>query len=272
MTTTPNSKPGTHNPPPPRKVALITGAGRGIGLGIAQCLAKDGCDIVICDIHEEPVVAEALQGLRELGAEVLYCKADVTSAPARQQMMEAIKARFGRLNVLVNNAGVAPKVRADILEASEESFERLMKINLQGPYFLTQAAANWMILQKKADPSFWGCIINISSMSASVASPSRGEYCISKAGISMATKLWATRLGEFNIPAYEIQPGIIKTDMTSTVQAKYDKLIGDGILLQARWGFPEDIGRVAASMVRGDLAYSTGQVIMVDGGFTVQRL
>ncbi|MEI6148147.1 MAG: 3-ketoacyl-ACP reductase [bacterium] len=258
--------------PEPRKVALITGAGRGIGLGIAQCLAKDGCDIVICDLHEESVVAEALQGLRALGAEVLYCRADVTSAPARQQMLEEIKARFGRLNVLVNNAGVAPKVRADILEATEESFERLIKINLQGPYFLTQGVANWMIAQKKADPSFWGCIINISSMSAAVASPSRGEYCISKAGISMATKLWAVRLGEFNIPAYEIQPGIIKTDMTSTVQAKYDKLIGEGILLQARWGMPEDIGRVAASMVRGDLAYSTGQVIMVDGGFTVQRL
>ena len=147
--------------PEPRKVALITGAGRGIGLGIAQCLAKDGCDIVICDLHEESVVAEALQGLRALGAEVLYCRADVTSAPARQQMLEEIKARFGRLNVLVNNAGVAPKVRADILEATEESFERLIKINLQGPYFLTQGVANWMIAQKKADPSFWGCILSL---------------------------------------------------------------------------------------------------------------
>jgi 3-oxoacyl-[acyl-carrier protein] reductase len=255
-----------------RKVALITGAGRGIGLGIAQCLAKDNCDIVVCDIHEESTVTAALQGLRDLGAKVLYCKTDVTDAQGRQRMLDTIKATFGRLNVLVNNAGVAPKVRADILEASEESFERLIKINLQGPYFLTQAVANWMVAQKKANPAFTGCIINISSMSATVASPSRGEYCISKAGVSMASQLFAVRLGEFNLPVYEIRPGIIKTDMTSTVQAKYDKLIGEGILLQARWGLPEDIGRAAAMLVRGDLAYSSGQVIMIDGGFTVPRL
>jgi 3-oxoacyl-[acyl-carrier protein] reductase len=255
-----------------KKVALITGAGRGIGLGIATCLAKDGCDIVICDVHEDAVVADALNGLRKLGADVLYCRADVTDAAARRRMLDEIKAKFGRLNVLVNNAGVAPKVRADILDATEESFERLMKINLQGPYFLTQGAANWMVAQKKADPAFTGCIVNISSVSSTVASVSRGEYCISKAGVSMATNLWAARLGEFDIPVYEIRPGIIKTDMTATVTAKYDKLIGEGLLVQARWGFPEDIGRAAAMMVRGDIAYSTGQVIMVDGGQTIQRL
>ena len=254
------------------KVALITGGGRGIGLGIARSLACEQCDIVICDVHEEAVVAEALQGLRDLGAEALYCRADVADPEARRKMLGAIQATFGRLNILVNNAGVAPKTRADILEATEESFERLIRINLQGPYFLTQAVANWMIAQTKASAGFAGCIINISSMSATVASPSRGEYCISKAGVGMATKLWAARLGEFNIPVYEIRPGIIKTDMTATVQTKYDKLIGEGILLQSRWGLPEDIGKAAAMLARGDLAYSTGQVIMVDGGFTVPRL
>ncbi len=255
-----------------KKVALITGAGRGIGLGIAESLARDGNDIVICDVHEESVVAEAMAGLRKLGAAVLYCRADVTDAAARQTMLAQIKAQFGRLNVLVNNAGVAPKVRADILEATEESFERLIRINLQGPYFLTQAAANWMIEQKKADSTFTGCIINISSVSSTVASVTRGDYCISKAGVSMATKLYAARLGEHDLPVYEIRPGIIKTDMTSTVTAKYDKLIGEGLLLQSRWGFPSDIGRAAAMLARGDLAYSTGQVIMVDGGQTIQRL
>jgi NAD(P)-dependent dehydrogenase (short-subunit alcohol dehydrogenase family) len=255
-----------------KKVALITGAGRGIGLGIAQCLAKDGCDIAVCDVHEEAVVAEAMDGLRKLGATVLYCRADVTDPAARSHMLAEIRAKFGRLHVLVNNAGVAPKVRADILDASEESFERLIKINLQGPYFLTQAVANWLVAQKKADASFTGCIVNISSVSATVASPSRGEYCISKAGVSMATKLWAARLGEFDLPVYEIRPGIIKTDMTAVVTAKYDKLIGEGLLLQSRWGLPEDIGRAVAMMVRGDIAYSTGQVILVDGGQTVQRL
>ena len=255
-----------------RPIALITGAGRGIGLGIAQCLAKDGVDIVVCDVHEDSVVAEALNALRKLGATVLYCRADVTDPAARARMLDQIRAKFGRLNVLVNNAGVAPKVRADILEATEESFERLIKINLQGPYFLTQAVANWLVAQKKADPSFQGCIVNISSVSATVASPSRGEYCISKAGVSMATKLWAARLGEFDIPVYEIRPGIIKTDMTAVVTAKYDKLIAEGLLLQSRWGYPEDIGRAVAMMARGDIAYSTGQVILVDGGQTVQRL
>jgi NAD(P)-dependent dehydrogenase (short-subunit alcohol dehydrogenase family) len=255
-----------------RKVALVTGGARGIGYGIAECLAQDGCDLVIGDIQEESAVAEALAGLKKLGAEVLYCRADVSNAAARAQMLEAIQARFGRLNVLINNAGVAPKVRADILEATEESFERLIKINLQGPYFLTQGVANWMVSQKKSDAAFVGCIVNISSISATVASVGRGEYCISKAGVSMATQLWAARMGEFGVPVYEIRPGIIKTDMTATVQAKYDKMIAEGLLVQPRWGVPEDIGRAVAMMVRGDIAYSTGQVIMVDNGYSVARL
>lgn len=255
-----------------KPVALITGAGRGIGYGIAECLARDNCDLAICDIHEETTVAEVLKNLRKLGADVLYCRADVTNSDARQRMLADIKQRYGRLNVLVNNAGVAPKVRADVLEATEESFQRLIQINLQGPYFLTQAVARWMIEQKKADAQYQGTIVNLSSISATVASISRGDYCISKAGVSMATKLWAVRMAEFDIPVYEIRPGIIKTDMTAAVQAKYDKLIGEGLLLQSRWGLPVDIGRAVAMLVRGDLAYSTGQVIMVDGGYSVSRL
>ncbi len=258
--------------PNKKRVALVTGAGRGIGLGIAQCLAAERCDIAVCDIHQDEIVKDALERLRKLGADVLYCRADVSDANARSEMLARIREHFGGLNVLVNNAGVAPKVRADILEATEESFERLMRINLQGPYFLTQAAANWMIDQRGQDDQFDGCIVNISSISATVASPSRGEYCISKAGVSMATQLWAARLGEFGIPVYEIRPGVIKTDMTRPVVEKYAKLIAEGLLVQPRWGFPQDIGRAGAMLVRGDCAYSTGQAIMVDGGLTLPRL
>ena len=256
-----------------KRTALITGAGRGIGLAIAQKLAAENFNIVIMDIHEESAVAGALDSLRAAGADVLYCRADVSNAESRNAMLGEIKAKFGNLNVLVNNAGVAPRVRADLLDATEESFEWVMKINLQGPYFLTQACANWMVEQKKADANFTACIINISSTSSTIASVSRGEYCISKAGISMMTELYAARLGEFDIPVYEIRPGIIKTDMTSVVTAKYDKLIfEDGILVQNRWGLPEDIAKTAAMMARGDIAYSTGQVIEVAGGLTLQRL
>jgi NAD(P)-dependent dehydrogenase (short-subunit alcohol dehydrogenase family) len=281
-----------------KRVALVTGAARGIGLGIAKCLAKEGCDLAINDVADEPAAAAALAEVGQHGAAVLYCRADVSDPAARTAMLDAIRDRFGRLDVLVNNAGVAPLVRADLLEASEESFERLMRINLQGPYFLTQAAARWMIQQQDVSgtlrvppgyplagdgtptnaahrcpvPDTFRCIVNISSISASVASPSRGEYCISKAGVSMATKLWAARLSEFGIGVYEIRPGIIKTDMTAPVTAKYDKLISEGLCLQPRWGMPADIGRAVAMLVRGDLGYSTGQVILVDGGMTVQRL
>ncbi len=256
-----------------KKTALVTGAGRGIGLAVAEHLAAEGYDLVVMDIHEESIVAGAINALEAAGAEVLYCRADVTSADARARMLADARARFGRLDVLVNNAGVAPRVRADILEASEESFEWVMKVNLQGPYFLTQAVANWMVEQKQADAGFRGCIINVSSMSADVASPSRGEDCVSKAGMSMMTRLFAVRLGEFDIPVYELRPGIIKTDMTAVVTEKYDNLIfNEGILLQSRWGMPADIAKAAAMLARGDLAYSTGQIITLDGGYTVPRL
>jgi NAD(P)-dependent dehydrogenase (short-subunit alcohol dehydrogenase family) len=254
-----------------KKVALVTGGGRGIGLGIAKCLAAEGCDLAICGVREEDAVAAPLAELRE-SAEVLYCQADVGQTQQRADMLARIRGHFGRLNVLVNNAGVAPTERADILEAGEASFERVLRINLQGPYFLTQGAARWMIEQGQADAGFHGCIINVSSISATVASPNRGDYCISKAGISMATKLWAARLGQFGIPVFEVRPGVIKTDMTAPATAKYDALIAAGLCVQPRWGLPEDVGRAVAMLVRDDLPYSTGQVVMVDGGLTLRRL
>ena len=255
-----------------KKVALVTGARRGIGLGIARRLAADGCDLAIADIVEAGDVQAAVEELRNIGAQVLYCRADVSSASDRQRLIDEVKKRFGRLDALVNNAGVAPTVRADILQATEESFERLIRINLQGPYFLTQLAARWMVEQRTANPAFAGCIVNIGSISSTVASGSRGDYCISKAGISMATALWAARLGEYGITVYEIRPGIIATDMTAAVKEKYDKLIAEGLLIQGRWGLPDDIGKAVAALVRGDMAYSTGTVIHVDGGMHVQRL
>ncbi len=255
-----------------KKTALITGGARGIGFGIAEKLAADGCDIAIMDLHPEEAVEENLKKLESQGVRAIYCKGDVTRADDRQATLKKIQTELGPLNILVNNAGVAPKVRADILEASEESFERLMRINLQGPYFLTQLVATAMISEKEKNAEFAASIINISSISSTVASPSRGEYCISKAGVSMATKLWAARLGEFDIPVYEIRPGIIMTDMTAGVKEKYDNLIANGLTRQQRWGYPEDIGKAAAMLARGDLPYSTGQVVMVDGGMTVDVL
>ncbi len=254
------------------RVALVTGGARGIGLGIATRLAAEGCDLAVCGVRPAAAAEGAVSGLRAPGRDVMYVQADVAVGDDRKRLLAEVNARFGRLNVLVNNAGVAPEVRADILEASAESYDRVMDINLKGPYFLTQAVANWMVRQRKDDAGFQGCIINISSMSASVASPNRGEYCLSKAGVSMATKLWAARLGEFGIPVYEVCPGVVMTDMTAGVKDKYDRLIAGGLTVQQRWGYPEDVGKAVAMLVRGDLPYSTGQSIMVDGGLTLQRL
>lgn len=256
-----------------KKVALVTGGGRGIGLGICEKLAADGFNLVLSGRSDGSKVAEAVAKLESLGAEVLYCSGDVSSAEDRAAMLVSIKQRFGRLDLLVNNAGVAPKVRTDILEATEESFEWIMKINLQGPYFLTQACANWMIEQKRADESFAGSIINIGSISATVVATNRGDYCVSKAGLGMMSSLFAARLGEFAIPVYEIRPGIMKTDMTAGVTEKYDDLIENTeLLIEKRWGVPEDIGKLAAAIARGDMPYASGQVICVDGGLTVNRL
>lgn len=254
------------------KVALITGGSRGIGLGIAEQLAKDGFDLAINGVRPEEQVKNVLDDLRKYRSRIIYCQGDVSSTEDRKKIMQKLKKEIGRLNVLVNNAGIAPKQRNDIMEATEESFEYVLRVNLQGPYFLTQQVANWMVEQKQKDENYWGAIINITSISATVASVNRGEYCISKAGLGMVTQLFAARLGEFDLPVYEVRPGVIATDMTAGVKEKYDKLFAEGLTVQKRWGLPEDIGKVVASLARGDMPYSTGSVIMVDGGLTLQRL
>ena len=255
-----------------KPVALITGGSRGIGFGCAAQLAKLGFNVAINGMRDESAVGEPIAALKALGAEVVYCQGDIGSADARSAMLEKIKVRYGRLNVLVNNAGVAPKERKDVLEASEESFDYVIGTNVKGPYFLSQAAANWMIEQKAANDDQFFSIINVGSISATVVSVNRGEYCVSKAGIAMMSQLFATRLGEYNIPVYEVRPGVIKTDMTSGVTEKYDALIEDGLCVTKRWGYPEDIGKAVGALAKGDFPYSTGQVIMVDGGLTLPRL
>jgi NAD(P)-dependent dehydrogenase (short-subunit alcohol dehydrogenase family) len=255
-----------------KQVALVTGGSRGIGFGIVQQLAAQGFDLAVNGVRSEESVQPVLQSIKNLGARVLYCRGNIAVREDRNRILQQVENNYEKLNLLVNNAGVAPMERTDILSASEESFDHVVNTNLKGTYFLTQAAANWMIEQKQSDPGFTGCIINISSISATLASLNRGEYCISKAGLSMATQLFATRLGEFNIPVYEIRPGIIDTDMTAGAREKYDRLIGEGLSVQKRWGHPEDVGRVVGAIMRGDFTYSTGQVFMVDGGLTIPRL
>jgi 3-oxoacyl-[acyl-carrier protein] reductase len=255
-----------------RRVALITGGTRGIGLGIARALAAKGFDLAVNGVREEAAVASVVEELRAAGGEVHYVRGDVGENEDRARIVSAVHARLGRLHVLINNAGVAPKERADVLEASEESFDRLMRINLKGPYFLTQALARWMLEQKEADADYAGCIVNVTSVSASVASTNRGEYCISKAGLAMASQLWAVRLADKGIPVYEIRPGIIRTDMTAGVAEKYDAQIRDGLVPERRWGTPEDVGRAVAALAAGEVPYSTGAVLVVDGGLTLPRL
>jgi 3-oxoacyl-[acyl-carrier protein] reductase len=250
------------------RVALVTGGARGIGLGIARKLAQDGFTLAISGRREAMHVQPELEQLKESSPRSIYVRADVASAAERKQLLATVESQFGRLDVLVNNAGIAPRVRADVLEAGEESFDELIATNLRGPYFLTQLAAAWMIRQPKAQRS----IINIGSVSATVASVNRGDYCITKAGIAMATKLWAVRLAEFGIAVYEVRPGIIETDMTAGVKGKYDALIEDGILLEKRWGTPEDVGAAVSMLARGELPYATGAVLTLDGGLTLARL
>ena len=260
------------------KVALVTGGSRGIGFGIAEKLAAEKWDIVINGVREESAVAEPLAKLRAMGVKVGYARGDVGSAEGRAAIVKATKeflalnSQRSALNLLVNNAGVAPKVRADLLETSEESYDYVVNTNLRGVFFLTQAFARDMVAAKKADPKFAAYIISITSISATVVSINRGEYCIAKAGLSMMSQLFAARLGADGIPVYEVRPGVIKTDMTAGVTEKYDKLIAGGLNIQPRWGYPDDVGKAVASLARGDFPFSTGQVVMVDGGLVVPRL
>ena len=262
-----------------RPVAIVTGASRGIGKGIAKELASLGYDLVVnyFDFTAEgkPDESKAVQTQKEvkgIGAVCEILRGDVSSAADRQSLVALTKSKFGRCDMLVNNAGVAPSKRMDILEATEQSFDRVMGINLKGPHFLTQLVANWMIEQKKQDPEGEYRIVNTGSISAYTSSPARGEYCISKAGIGMMTALYADRLAEFGIGVFEIRPGIIKTDMTKVVTAKYDKLIAEGLTPIQRWGLPEDIGRTVGAIAEGRLDFCKGQVINVDGGFHLRRL
>jgi NAD(P)-dependent dehydrogenase (short-subunit alcohol dehydrogenase family) len=255
-----------------RKVALVTGGSRGIGYGIVKNLASRDFDISINGVRPAAAVEHVVESIKQSGVDAIYCQGDIALRKDREKILYEIEKHYGRLNVLVNNAGIAPRERQDILTAGEKSFDEVISTNLKGTYFLTQATANWMIRQKQSDHDFEGCIINITSMSATVASVNRGEYCISKAGLSMVTTLFAVRLGEYDIPVYEIRPGIISTDMTAGTKEKYDRMIEEGLCLQKRWGLPDDIGKMVSALATGSFPYSTGQVFMADGGLTIQRL
>jgi NAD(P)-dependent dehydrogenase (short-subunit alcohol dehydrogenase family) len=257
---------------PTEEVALVTGSRRGIGLGIAIALASDGFNVVLNGTSPPSAAKEAIERVRSTGSRTQYVQGDISVGADRERLIEKIEEVFGRLDILVNNAGVAPEVRLDILEATEESFDRLIRVNLKGPYFLTQRIANWMIEQREKDKSRKLKIINTSSTSAYTASPSRGEYCVSKAGVSMMTALFATRLAEYDIGVYEIRPGIIATDMTAPVKGKYDRLISEGLTPIRRWGTPEDVGKAALAIARDYFPFSTGEIINVDGGFHLRVL
>lgn len=256
-----------------KKVAWITGSTRGIGKGIALQLGKDGYSLVVSgtkSIDEQPGVLDCF---KDAGFDVCYQKCNIASPEDRAAGFAFIREKFGRLDILVNNAGVAPLVRADILEMSAESLDRVLGINLEGTFFMCQKAANEMIAYKRTNGDDYSPrIVNISSMSAYTSSTSRGEYCISKAGIAMATKLFADRLAVEGIPVFEVRPGIIETDMTSVVKEKYQKLIAEGITPIRRMGQPEDVARIVSAAASGLLDFGTGTVLNADGGFHIQRL
>jgi NAD(P)-dependent dehydrogenase (short-subunit alcohol dehydrogenase family) len=255
------------------KTALVTGASRGIGRGIAVELARAGCRVAINYAGNAAAAAEALGLVRAAGGEGFTVQGDIAVATDRARLIAETMGAFGRLDLLVNNAGVAPKVRADLLEAGEESFDRLCAVNLKGPFFLTQLAAKQMIRQEPDAEGSRGRIVNITSISAYTASTSRGDYCMVKAGLAMMTKLFADRLAADGINVYEIRPGIMATDMTSGVKAKYDELIlGQGITPIRRWGRPEDVGRAVRAIAEDRFPFSTGAVFDVDGGYHLHRL
>ena len=256
-----------------RPVALITGASRGIGRGIAIALAGEGYNVVINYNQNREAAEQVAKEVEAAGGRAAIVQADVARCSDRQELVDQTCGAFGGINLLVNNAGVAPDVRADILEASEESFDRLMNVNLKGPYFLTQIVAKVMIDQIKRGVVMGPKIVTVSSISAYTASVNRGDYCIAKAGLGMMTKLYAARLAEFGIGVYEIRPGVIATDMTGPVKAKYDQLILEQDLTPIhRWGQPADVAKAVVAIAKDLLPFSTGEVINVDGGFHLRRL
>jgi NAD(P)-dependent dehydrogenase (short-subunit alcohol dehydrogenase family) len=257
------------------KTALVTGASRGIGRGIALELARAGCRVAINYAGNAEAAAEALAQVKAAGGDGFTVQGDVAVAADRERLVAETLRTFGRIDLLVNNAGVAPNVRADVLETGEQSFDRLFAINLKGPYFLTQLVAKQMLQQERDAEGFRGRIVNITSISVYTASINRGDYCVVKAGLAMMTKLFADRLANDGINVYEIRPGVIATDMTGGVKEKYDKLIlrdQPGITPIRRWGRPEDIGRAVRAIAEDRFPFSTGAVFDVDGGFHLHRL
>jgi 3-oxoacyl-[acyl-carrier protein] reductase len=255
------------------KTAIITGGSRGIGFGIASKLAEEGWNVVINGMRPEEGVRDSIEALSAKGVKVAYAQGDVGSVEGRTNILSVGRQLAGgSVQLLVNNAGITSPGRMDILDTLEENFDLVMSTNLKGAFFLSQAVARDMVKAKSTDASFQGCIVNITSISSTVISTNRPDYCIAKAGLSMMNQLFAARLGEYDIPVYEVRPGVIKSDMTAGVTDKYDKLIADGLCVTKRWGYPEDVGKAVAALARGDFPYSTGQVIMVDGGLTMPRL
>jgi len=259
-------------------VALVTGASRGIGRGIAIALARAGHSVAINYVSNYDAAVECrelCQAAAPADAEASFdlYPGDISEAHSRGQLLKTVIERFGWVDVLVNNAGVAPIERKDLLEANEESFDRLISINLRGPFFLTQALAKfWLagLAERPARPR--PKIITISSISAYTASTNRGDYCLSKAGLAMMTQLFAVRLAEKGIGVYEIRPGIVATDMTSSVKEHYDRLIAEGLTPIARWGTPDDVGRAVVAIAQNQFPFSTGEVFNVDGGFHIRRM
>ena len=253
------------------KTALVTGGSRGIGLAIARELGKSGYRVAILATREESCYPESVRLLEEDGVSYTWHVGNIASSEDRVRVVKEVFASFERLDVLVNNAGVAPKERRDLLDMTEESFDYVVGTNTKGCLFMTQEVARQMIHQPEID-GLRGIIVNVSSCSAEVSSINRGEYCVSKAGISMLTKLFADRLAPEGIRVYEVRPGVIRTDMTAGVSEKYDRLIAGGLFPIARWGTPEDVARAVRAFCSGDFIYSTGSMIDVDGGFHIRRL
>jgi len=255
------------------KVAIVTGSRRGIGLGIAKELAQNGYTVIMSATADERQASSVTDSLKKEGLSVEYVQCDISDKQQRDNLFSKVMEKYNRIDVLVNNAGVAPKRREDILIASEEDFDRLIEINLKGTFFMTQTAANLMIdALKKGMENYNPRIINIGSISAYTSSPERSGYCISKAGVSMITQLFADRLAEYGIPVFEVRPGIILTDMTAVVKDKYEKLIAEGITPIKRFGKPEDVAKCVMAACSGMLDFATGQVINADGGFHIRRL
>ncbi|WFE25728.1 3-ketoacyl-ACP reductase [Solwaraspora sp. WMMD791] len=255
------------------RVAIVTGGSRGIGRGIVLALAAAGYDVVVNYARNADAARQVGEQVEALGRRALLVGADVSVGADRQRLVDQTVATFGRIDLLVNNAGVAPDVRADLLDASEESFDRLIDINLKGPYFLTQQVSRAMIDMVAAGTITAPKIVIVSSISAYTASVNRGDYCVAKAGLAMTAQLYAARLAEHGINVYEIRPGIVATDMTGPVQAKYDDLIfNQGLTPIRRWGRPDDVGRAVVAVATDLLPFSTGQVLDVDGGFHLRTL